>query len=140
MRMRAVLSLVAAGLLSCAPAFAQPADDDASAVTPARGWFDEGRLLATGGVSQVEGAGGGGLGAWALITGYGSDHGVGVNAHYTTVLRPDYQLDTVGAAVGLFDRLELSYAWQEFDTQNVGTALGLGKGYTFHQNIFGAKL
>ena len=43
-------------------------------------------------------------------------------------------------AVGLFDRLELSYAWQGFDTQDVGAALGLGRGFTFHQNIFGAKL
>ena len=33
---------------------------------------DQGKLLATGGVSQVEGAGGGGLVPWALITGYGS--------------------------------------------------------------------
>ena len=30
------------------------------------------RLLATGGVSQVEGAGGGGLVPWALIAGYGT--------------------------------------------------------------------
>ena len=34
--------------------------------------FDGGKLLATGGVSQVEGAGGGGLANWALITGYGT--------------------------------------------------------------------
>ena len=67
-------------------------------------------------------------------------HGVGVNGHYTTVLLPDYRLDTFGVAVGLFDRLELSYARQAFDTQDVGTALVLGKGFTFHQNIFGAKL
>jgi hypothetical protein len=130
---------LAAGLFSASTAFAQ-SDDEASTTAPQRGWFDQGKLLATGGVTQVEGAGGGGLGAWALITGYGSDHGIGLNAHYTTVLLPDYQLNTVGAAVGLFDRLELSYAWQEFDTQDVGAALGLGKGYTFHQNIFGAKL
>jgi hypothetical protein len=42
--------------------------------------------------------------------------------------------------VELFDRLELSYAWQELDTQDVGTAFGLGRGFTSHQNIFGAKL
>ncbi len=138
MRLPLGLALTAA-LFSASAAFAQP-DDQATTTPPSRGWFDEGKLLATGGVSQVEGAGGGGLGAWALISGYGSDHGVGVNAHYTTVLLPDYRIDTVGAAVGLFDRLELSYAWQAFDTQDVGAALGLGKGYTFHQNIFGAKL
>jgi len=102
--------------------------------------FDSGKLLATGGVSQVEGAGGGGLANWALITGYGTRDGIGANVHYTAVPLPDYTLQTVGVAVGLFDRLELSYAWQAFDTQDVGAALGLGRGFTFHQNIFGAKL
>lgn len=102
--------------------------------------FDGGKLLATGGVSQVEGAGGGGLANWALITGYGTRDGVGANVHYTTVLLPDYTLHSAGVAVGLYDRLELSYAWQEFDTRDVGAALGLGRGFTFHQNIFGAKL
>ena len=102
--------------------------------------FDSGKLLATGGVSQVEGAGGGGLANWALITGYGTRDGIGANVHYTAVPLPDYTLQTTGVAVGLFDRLELSYAWQAFDTQDVGAALGLGRGFTFHQNIFGAKL
>jgi len=102
--------------------------------------FDSGKLLATGGVSQVEGAGGGGLANWALITGYGTRDGIGANVHYTAVPLPDYTLQTAGVAVGLFDRLELSYAWQGFDTQAVGAALGLGRGFTFHQNIFGAKL
>jgi hypothetical protein len=139
MRLRIFGPALLAALLPAVCAFAQPADEAPSA-PPSRGWFDQGKLLATGGVSQVEGAGGGGLGAWALISGYGSDHGVSLNGHYTSVLLPDYRLDTVGAAVGLFDRLELSYAWQSFDTQGVGAALGLGKGYTFHQNIFGAKL
>jgi hypothetical protein len=102
--------------------------------------FDGGKLLATGGVSQVEGTGGGGLANWALITGYGTRDGIGANIHYTAVPLPDYSLQSAGIAVGLFDRLELSYAWQEFNTQDVGTALGLGRGFTFHQNIFGAKL
>lgn len=102
--------------------------------------FDSGKLLATGGVSQVEGAGGGGLTPWALITGYGTSDGVGVNAHGTLVRTNDYELRTAGVAVGLFDRLELSYAHQWFDTRDVGAALGIGQGYTFEQDIFGAKL
>ena len=102
--------------------------------------FDEGRLLATGGVSAVEGEGGGGLAPWALITGYGTRDGVGVTLHHTYVGLPDYQLITPGIAVGLFDRLELSYAWQAFDSEATGAALKLGQGFTFHQNIFGAKL
>ena len=102
--------------------------------------FDEGRLLATGGVSQIEGAGGGGLGAWATITGYGTRDGIGVNAHLTYLNLPNYALWSPGVAIGLFDRLELSYARQSFDTEADGAALGLGRGFTFHQSIFGAKL
>src|SRR6195952_4415355 len=102
--------------------------------------FDGGKLLATGGVSQVEGAGGGGLATWAMITGYGTRDSVGLNVHYTAVLLPDYALQSPGISVGLWDRLQISYSWQAFDTQNTGAQLGLGAGYTFHQNIFGAKL
>jgi hypothetical protein len=102
--------------------------------------FDESKLLATGGVSGVEGEGGGALAAWALITGYGTRDGVGLNVHETYVGLPDYQLLAPGVSVGLFDRLELSYAWQAFDSEATGAALGLGQGFTFHQNIYGAKL
>jgi len=102
--------------------------------------FDSGRLLATGGVSQVEGAGGGGLVPWALITGYGSRDGIGVNAHATYVPVTDFSLLTEGVAVGLYDRLELSFAHQTFDTGEAGARLGLGKGFTFDQDIVGAKV
>jgi hypothetical protein len=75
---------------------------------------DMGKLTATGGVSQVEGAGGGGLTPWALIGGYGSRDSWGANAHYTRVSTQDYSLDSYGVAVGLFDRVELSLATQDF--------------------------
>jgi hypothetical protein len=129
---------LAAGLLLAASACACQAAPDVWERGAAM--FDEGKLLATGGVSSVEGAGGGGIASWALISGYGTNDGLGLNAHYTFLGLPDYQLGSLGAAVGLFDRLELSYAWQAFDTQKVGAALGLGQGFTFHQNIYGAKL
>ncbi len=99
-----------------------------------------GKLLLTGGVSNVEGAGGGGLATWATTTGYGARDGVGGNVHATAVHLPDYDLRSYGAAVGLFDRLELSYARQDFDTGATGAALGLGKGFTFRQDVVGAKL
>lgn len=75
---------------------------------------DQGKLLATGGVSQIEGAGGGGLTPWALITGYGTRDSVGANLHYTAVRTNDQSLGSFGVAVGLFDRVELSFANQEF--------------------------
>ncbi len=99
-----------------------------------------GKLLLTGGVSNVEGAGGSGLTTWATITGYETQEGVGGNVHYTDVELPDYKLRTYGAAVGLFDRLELSYARQNFDTGSTGGKLGLGDGFTFNQDVVGAKL
>jgi hypothetical protein len=75
---------------------------------------DLGKLTATGGVSQVEGAGGGGLAPWALITGYGSRDSWGANAHYTRLTTQDYSLDSYGVAVGIADRVELSLATQDF--------------------------
>jgi len=99
-----------------------------------------GKLLLTGGVTSVEGAAGGGLASWAVITGYGARDGVGGNVHGTLVSLPDYEFRAYGASVGAFDRLEISYTRQEFDTGKTGAALGLGRGFTFGQDVFGAKL
>lgn len=102
--------------------------------------IDSGRLLLTQGVSTVEGPAGGGIVPWAVIAGYGTRDAVGGNIHGTYVDLKDFEFRTYGVAVGLFDRVELSYARQEFDTQAAGAALGLGRGFTFHQDVFGAKL
>lgn len=99
-----------------------------------------GKLLLTGGVTELEGAAGGGLTPWAVIGGYGTRDQVGANAFYTRVNLPDYRLDETGAMVGLFDRVELSYAQQRFDTQAVGNGLGLGRGFTFRQDVAGVKV
>jgi hypothetical protein len=102
--------------------------------------FDEGKLLATGGVTEVEGAGGGGLTPWALITGYETSDGIGVNVHVNPVILPKFTLISEGAAVGLYDRLELSVDHQQFDTGSTGARLGIGDGFTFGQTILGAKV
>jgi hypothetical protein len=99
-----------------------------------------GKLLLTGGVSQVEGAAGGGLTPWAVIGGYGTRDQIGANAFYTRVTLPDYHLDDAGVMVGLYNRVELSYAQQRFDTEEVGAALGLGRGFTFRQDVVGVKV
>ena len=100
---------------------------------------DSGRLLATSGVTEIEGAAGGGLVPWALITGYGTNSSIGGNLHYTLVHLPDFNLHAAGAGVGLFDRVELSYTHQWFDTGGTGGRLGLGDGYQFHQDVYGIK-
>lgn len=99
-----------------------------------------GKLLLTGGVSQVEGAAGGGLTPWAVIGGYGTRDEFGGSAFYTRINLGDYHLDTAGVLVGINDRVELSYAQQRFDTEQVGAALGLGEGFTFKQDVYGVKL
>ena len=98
------------------------------------------KLLLTGGVSQAEGSAGGGLTPWAVIGGYGTTDEIGANAFYTRVNLPDYHLDDAGAMVGLYNRVEISFAQQRFNTEDVGAALGLGRGFTFRQNIFGVKV
>jgi len=72
-----------------------------------------GRLLATGGVSQFEGAGGGGLVPWALIAGYGTEDEIGGAAHYTYLHTDRYGLQSGGFKLGFFDRLELSLTRQQ---------------------------
>jgi hypothetical protein len=99
-----------------------------------------GKLVLTDGVSSIEGAAGGGLATWSLIAGNETGAGVGGTAHATIVALPDFDLESYGAALGLFDRAELSYAHQSFDTRQAGAALGLGRGYTFSQHVIGAKL
>lgn len=99
-----------------------------------------GKLLLTDGVSTVEGSAGGGIASWAVIAGNETERGVGGAAHATALALPDFTLTGYGGAIGLFDRLELSYAHQSFDTRKAGAALGLGRGFTFAQDVIGAKL
>lgn len=86
------------------------------------------KLLLTGGVSQIEGAAGGGLTPWALIGGYGTNNEVGGNIHYTYVKSSDYKLDSYGVTVGLFDRVEFSVAQQSFDVSNLRKKVSSGLG------------
>jgi Protein of unknown function (DUF3034) len=123
---------------AAAPAPADPAPaDSAPSFLPAMG---SGKLLLTQGISNVEGAAGGGLASWAVITGYETRDQIGGNAHFTYVGARSYSLTDFGASVGLFDRLELSYTRQQFDTGQTGARLGLGAGFTFDQDVFAAKL
>ena len=98
------------------------------------------KLLLTSGVTNIEGSAGGGLTPWAVIGGYGTKDQIGANAFLTNVRSQDYELRTGGALVGIYDRVELSFAQQKFDTRQVGGLLGLGNGYKFTQKIYGTKV
>lgn len=99
-----------------------------------------GKLLLTNGISSLEGASGGGLTPWAVIAGNETNEGIGLSTHGTLVEVKDYDYQSAGIALGFRDRLELSYAHQNFNTNDIGTALGLGKDYAFSQDVIGAKL
>ncbi|MHB1237069.1 MAG: DUF3034 family protein [Acidiferrobacteraceae bacterium] len=99
-----------------------------------------GKLLLTAGVSNIEGSAGGGLTPWALIGGYETNDQIGANAFYTRLSTQDYSLNDAGVLVGFYNRVEVSFAQQRFNTEAVGAALGLGQGFTFRQNVLGLKV
>ncbi|MFK7964758.1 MAG: DUF3034 family protein [Burkholderiaceae bacterium] len=93
------------------------------------------RLVATGGVSQIEGAAGGGLTPWAVIAGYGTADEIGGSGYVTRAHTDDgFGLSSVGIAIGLYNRVELSAA---------RVRLGLGTtvpGQHVRMNVFGLKV
>lgn len=99
-----------------------------------------GKLPLTRGVTSIEGGAGAGLATWALIAGNETEDGVGASAFYTAIPLSDYDFAAYGAAIGFADRVEVSYAHQDFDTGGTGALLGIGAGFTFSQDILGAKL
>ena len=92
------------------------------------------RLLGTWGVSQIEGAGGGGLTPWALVTGSGSRDQVGATGYATTWRsQGGYTLRALGAAVGLYDTVELSAAQWRFGLSDTVP------GESIEMDVIGAK-
>jgi hypothetical protein len=96
---------------------------------------DTGKLPLTAGFTDVDGAGGGGLVPWALITSYGTAESWGANAHDTEVWLKDFRLRSYGLAVGALDRIEVSAARDQFSA--IGTALN---GLTVEQQIYAVKV
>lgn len=92
------------------------------------------RLAWTGGVTQVEGAGGAGLVPLALIAGLGTEDQIGPTAAVTWASTARFELHAASVAVGIHDRVELSYARQEFSTGSVVPGITLG------QHVVGAKV
>ncbi|MGB7409264.1 MAG: DUF3034 family protein [Pontixanthobacter sp.] len=102
--------------------------------------LEGGKLVLTNGVSSIEGASGGGIATWATIGGLQTKGGIGATAHATIVELPDYGWKSAGIAIGIEDRVEISYTRQSLNTRDVGTALGLGKDFTLDQDIYSAKI
>jgi hypothetical protein len=123
--------LAGAGLLLCA-------GSATSAFANEYAWG--GKLDLTRGVANVEGAGGGGIASWALITGNETPNGVGGEAYGTYIGLTDYSVREFGGGLGFYDLGEITVSRQTFDTGATGAKLGLGKGFAFDQTVVGAKL
>nr|WP_225908630.1 DUF3034 family protein [Pseudomonas lactucae] len=100
---------------------------------------DNGRLIATGGASSIEGSAGGGITPWAVLTGYGEQHEWGATAFATTVNLPDYRLDVAGLALAYDNRVEVSFARQRFDLGNLVHKLNLPED-NLGQDVLGVKV
>jgi hypothetical protein len=100
---------------------------------------DQGRLLATGGASSLEGAAGGGITPWAVLAGYGERGEWGADVFATRVETADYRLDVAGLAASFDNRVEFSYARQRFDLGNLARNLSLPEN-SLSQDVFGVKV
>ncbi|MFG6666419.1 DUF3034 family protein [Halomonas sp. HNIBRBA4712] len=90
------------------------------------------RLMSTGAVSAIEGAAGGGLSPWAVLSSTASEGEIGATAAISHARVDDYRLSVGGASVNVHDRVELSYARQRLDLTTLGGEL--------EQDIVGAKV
>ncbi|MDH4908577.1 DUF3034 family protein [Xanthomonas euvesicatoria] len=111
----------------------------AGVFAPLHALAGDGRLLATGGVSMIEGSSGGGIVPWATLSGYGTRDELGTVAFATHVDSGDYRLDVQGAALTVGNRLELSLARQRLDLGALQDRLGLPWN-ALGQDVFGAKV
>ncbi|MGM0524886.1 MAG: DUF3034 family protein [Pseudomonadota bacterium] len=102
-----------------------------SLLLPAIAMAQGSKLLATGGASTIEGAGGGGIVPWATLSSYADTGEWGATVNLSEVQVDDFSLSVQGASVSWNNRLEVSYARQTFDLSTIGGEL--------EQNIVGLK-
>lgn len=90
------------------------------------------RLLATSGVTQLEGSAGGGLVPWALMSGYGDEGEWSLGAFHTSTDVDSFRLKVNGANVSYDNRVEFSAALQSFEIK--------GAAGDIRQEVYGAKV
>ena len=108
------------------------------ALLPAAVFANEGRILATGGLSQIEGSAGGGLVPWAVMAGYGEQGEYGGTVSLTRVDLADYSLGVVAANWSWNNRIEFSVSRGQLDLGTLGLALDAPDA-VLRMNTFGMK-
>lgn len=99
----------------------------------------DGRLLATGGATQLEGCAGGGIVPWAVLSGYATEDQNGGTAFLTFVSTGDYSLWSAGGAFTFRNRVEISAAEQRLHLGTLAEALSL-PGAELRQQVLGVKV
>ncbi|MGQ4276216.1 DUF3034 family protein [Pseudidiomarina sp. E22-M8] len=95
-------------------------------------YADDGKLLATGGVTTIEGAGGGGLVPWATTASYAEDGEWGLTVNGNFADADDFQLGVQSVNATYGNRIEVSYARQRLGLNTIGGDL--------KQDIYGLKV
>ncbi len=89
-------------------------------------------------VSEVDGAGGGGIVPWALLSGDDAKSDYGAVASYTYINTNDFSLHSAGAAASFMHRVEVSYAhWYLALPTALSTGLGTNN---IQADVLGAKV
>ena len=89
-------------------------------------------------VSEVDGAGGGGIVPWALLSGDDTKSDYGAVASYTFIDSGDFTLHSTGVAGSFLHRVEVSYThWYLSLPSDLSTALGVN---SVQANVLGAKV
>ncbi|WP_137167102.1 DUF3034 family protein [Salinimonas lutimaris] len=91
-----------------------------------------GKIIATAGLLQIEGSGGGGVVPWATLTGYDSRSQTSATAYATRLSVDDFRLNSFGAALSFYDRVEISLARLNLDVKPLNTNIA--------QTVAGAKI
>lgn len=108
------------------------------------------RLIASGGITSIEGVAGGGITPWAFIGGYASKEEISYNANLQYLSLNDYSLTTAGGSISFYDRVEVSLQRQKLEiasglTSNVFALLTDGaitnaNSATIEQDILAVKV
>lgn len=128
MKKRRTLQIIAATALAAASIYSPVA------------MASTGKLVLTGGISTVEGAGGGGLTPWAMIGTQATENELGFAANLSYGHTDDYRIETASAMMGWNERIELSIGHQTLDTGITGRTLVGPQGLDLKQFIVGAKV
>src|SRR5438045_8797077 len=88
-------------------------------------YASDGRLLATGGATQIEGSAGGGIVPWAVLSGYATEDQSGGTVFLTYVNTGDYLLWSAGGAYTFRNRVEISAAEQRLHLGTLAELLKL---------------